>query len=54
MKISVASLLAGSAAALSPAQVAKATTALNYFESDLDSKQSLVDRYYLSVIVNYD
>ena len=41
MKLAIAALLAGSAAAFAPAQVGKATTALNAFESELGSQAPL-------------
>ena len=39
-KLAIAALLAGSAAAFAPAQVAKSTTALNAFESELGAQVS--------------
>eukprot|EP00566_Odontella_aurita_P036788 CAMPEP_0113542492 /NCGR_PEP_ID=MMETSP0015_2-20120614/9639_1 /TAXON_ID=2838 /ORGANISM="Odontella" /LENGTH=62 /DNA_ID=CAMNT_0000442559 /DNA_START=14 /DNA_END=199 /DNA_ORIENTATION=+ /assembly_acc=CAM_ASM_000160 len=41
MKLAIAALLAGSAAAFAPAQVGKATTALNAFESELGAQPPL-------------
>ena len=41
MKLAIAALLAGSAAAFAPAQVGKASTALNDFESELGSQAPL-------------
>jgi len=40
-KLAIAALLAGSAAAFAPAQVAKSTTALNAFESELGAQAPL-------------
>ena len=52
MKLAVTALLAGSAAAFSPAQVSKATTALNSFESELGSQAPLVFFYPLGMLAN--
>mmetsp|Transcript_45926 Transcript_45926/g.85396 ORF Transcript_45926/g.85396 Transcript_45926/m.85396 type:complete len:212 (-) Transcript_45926:153-788(-) len=41
MKLAIAALLAGSAAAFAPAQVGKATTALNAFENELGAQPPL-------------
>eukprot|EP00566_Odontella_aurita_P023941 CAMPEP_0113538050 /NCGR_PEP_ID=MMETSP0015_2-20120614/7157_1 /TAXON_ID=2838 /ORGANISM="Odontella" /LENGTH=211 /DNA_ID=CAMNT_0000437595 /DNA_START=108 /DNA_END=743 /DNA_ORIENTATION=+ /assembly_acc=CAM_ASM_000160 len=41
MKLAIAALLAGSAAAFAPAQVGKASTALNAFESELGAQPPL-------------
>jgi len=41
MKLAVAAVLAGSAAAFAPAQVGKATTAINAFESELGAQPPL-------------
>ena len=41
MKLAIAALLAGSAAAFSPAQVGKATTSINAFKSELVSQAPL-------------
>eukprot|EP00566_Odontella_aurita_P034111 CAMPEP_0113553444 /NCGR_PEP_ID=MMETSP0015_2-20120614/15615_1 /TAXON_ID=2838 /ORGANISM="Odontella" /LENGTH=51 /DNA_ID=CAMNT_0000454511 /DNA_START=12 /DNA_END=163 /DNA_ORIENTATION=+ /assembly_acc=CAM_ASM_000160 len=41
MKLAIAALLAGSAAAFAPAQVGKVSTALNAFESELGAQPPL-------------